>query len=175
MSGKETSMRFASIVQDDISNGDGLGEVLFVQYCSHRCPGCQNPSTWDKDGGYPFTEKYLEIILDYFRYNPIASRLTLSGGDPLDNIEESLYVARAFKKEFPGKKLWIYTGYDFEYLLSESKYTEILNLCDILVDGEFHVKERDTTLYCRGSANQRVIDVPKTLASGNIVIHEEDH
>jgi anaerobic ribonucleoside-triphosphate reductase activating protein len=168
-------MRFASIVQDDISNGDGLGEVLFVQYCSHRCPGCQNPSTWSKDGGYRFTEKYLNIILDYFRKNPIARRLTLSGGDPLDNLDISLYVARAFKKEFPNKRLWIFTGYEFSYLISDPKFSEILSLCDILVDGEFHVKERDTTLYCKGSANQNVIDVQASLKSGNLVIHGEDH
>lgn len=167
-----SSMRFAQIVQDDISNGDGLGEVLFMQYCSHRCKGCHNPSTWDRDGGYVFSEKYMKILMDYFRENPIASRLTLSGGDPLDNLDEALYVASEFKREFPDKKLWIYTGYLFEYLMDNPQYREILKLCDILVDGEFHLDERDTTLYCKGSRNQRIIDVPKTLSSEKIVIHE---
>jgi anaerobic ribonucleoside-triphosphate reductase activating protein len=165
-------MRFAQIVQDDISNGDGLGEVLFMQYCSHRCVGCQNPSTWDKNGGYLFSDKFMDILLRYFEQNPIASRLTLSGGDPLDSLEMALYVSRRFKERFPDKKLWIYTGYSIEYLLSNPQYSEILNLCDILVDGEFHIDEKDTTLYCKGSRNQRVIDMKQTLSQKEIIIHE---
>ena len=165
--------RFASIVQDDISNGDGLGEVLFVQYCSHHCKGCHNPQTWDKCGGYIFTEKYMCILMDYFKNNPIASRLTLSGGDPIDNIDLSTRVAKRFKELYPDKMLWIYTGYTYSDIKDREDCQDILELCDVLVDGEFHEDERDITLYCKGSKNQKVLDIKKTREYGYEVLWEE--
>lgn len=169
MKGLPNDIRFAAIVQDDISNGDGLGEVLFLQGCTHHCKGCHNQCTWDFGGGYRFTEKYFQILMEYFIKNPIATRLTLSGGDPLDSLAGATYIAQEFKANFPSKQLWVYTGYLYEDLVNKIQYKPILDLIDILVDGEFDLSLRDTTLYCKGSSNQRVIDIKATMERGCIV------
>ena len=162
-------IRYAGIDKYEYNNGIGIGVTLFTQFCSHQCLGCHNPETWDKEGGEPFTKDVYEDLLDTLADDQIT-RLTLSGGDPLDSLNLSCFVASNFKKRFPNKQLWVYTGYTFEHILENPKYNQIIDLCDILVDGEFDINKKDLSLAFRGSANQRIIDVKKSLAQNNVVL-----
>ena len=161
-------MRYHNITKDDMLNGDGLRVVLWVAGCSHHCKGCQNPQTWDPEGGIPYDTQAEEELFSLLERDYISG-LTISGGDPLfeDNREEILRIVKKLKKTFPDKSVWIYTGYSYE----DVKDLEVLELIDVLVDGRFILEERDITLPWKGSANQRVIDVKKTRELGQIVLH----
>ena len=167
---KNVELKYADILYDDIVNGDGVGATLFVQFCPHHCKGCQNPETWSKHGGQVFTLKSFENLMTYFETKPYVNHLSLSGGDPLANLELTNFIASEFKYRFPSKKIWIWTGYKYEDLIKDKKYWPILELCDVLVDGRYIDKLRDLTLKFRGSSNQRVIDVQKSLKAKEIVL-----
>jgi len=161
-------MNYHNITKDDMLNGDGLRVVLWVAGCSHYCSECQNPVTWDPNGGIPFDqaareEVFAELSKDYI------SGITFSGGDPLysSNEPEITKLARQIRESFPLKTIWLYTGYTWD----EIKDREILQYLDVLVDGRYVKEQRDTLLHWRGSANQRVIDVKKTLEQGRVVLH----
>ena len=164
------SLRYSGIKKFDIENGLGIGYTLFVQHCTHKCVGCHNPRTWSKEGGHEYTEDLLEDMLEFFKNNPQVKRLTLSGGDPLVNLELSEYVAFKFKEMFPNHKLWIYTGFTYEYLIKHEKYKKLLNVCDILVDGKFDIDKRKPNLKFKGSDNQRCIDIQKSLKEKEIIM-----
>ena len=166
------TFRYAGVYYDDIANGEGLGCVFFTQYCPHKCKGCHNPSTWSRDGGMEFTEDVFNNIMNYFENTPFADRLTLSGGECLSNLELTNLIASEFKRRFPERKLWIYTGYKFEELLNKPKYSSILEMTDIIVDGKFELDKRDITLAFRGSSNQRIIDVKKSLENNQIILYK---
>ena len=155
-------MRYHNITKDDMLNGDGLRVVLWVAGCSHCCEGCQNPSTWDANGGIPFDDEAKEEIFAELR-KPYISGVTFSGGDPMycTNYPDVKALASEIKEKFPDKTIWMYTGEVWENLYEDP----IIKLIDVLVDGEFHIKERDVKLLWKGSANQRVIDVAASLAS----------
>ena len=155
-------MRYHNITKDDMLNGDGLRVVLWVAGCSHCCEGCQNPSTWDANGGIPFDDDAKEELFCELR-KPYISGVTFSGGDPMfcNNYQDIKALAAEIKEKFPNKNIWMYTGEVWENLYEDP----IIKLIDVLVDGEFHIEERDALLLWKGSANQRVIDVAATLAS----------
>ena len=161
-------MRYHNITKDDMLNGDGLRVVLWVAGCSHHCKGCQNPITWDPDGGIPFEQKDKEEIFEQLNQSYIEG-ITFSGGDPLHekNIREVTELAKEIKKKYPDKTIWLYTGYRWE----EVKTLEIIKYLDVMVDGRFDLASRDVTLQWKGSPNQRVIDVQKTLEIGLVVLH----
>ena len=151
-------------------NGDGLRVVLWVAGCNHCCRECQNPITWDPNGGLPFTEAeereiFAELDKEY------VSGITFSGGDPLhpSNISAVTALARKIKEKYPNKTICLYTG----SLWEEIQHEEILHYLDVLVDGEFQVDKLDVGLKWKGSSNQRVIDVPSTLCEHRIVLHAE--
>ena len=169
INGVETDFKYAGIDKFDVNNGNGVGATLFVQGCSHHCKGCHNQSTWDKYGGMQFTQKSYDYLFNILS-NPLISRFTLSGGDPLDNVEFTYFLSKNFKSLYPKKKLWIYTGYAYETIIQKSKYQNILNLCDVLVDGEFKIEEKDLRLQFKGSKNQRVIDVKKSVSENRIIL-----
>lgn len=163
-------MNYHNITKDDMLNGDGLRVVLWVAGCTHHCPECHNPETWDVHGGIAFDlaarqELWEELKKDY------VSGITFSGGDPLhpENLEEMEALARECKRRFPDKSIWLYTGYEWE----EIAYLPIVELVDVLVDGPFLTDYKDTQLYWRGSSNQRVIDVAKSREMGEIVLYCE--
>ncbi len=152
-------------------NGDGLRVVLWVAGCDHCCPECQNPITWDPNGGLPFTEAeraeiFTELDKDYI------SGITFSGGDPLHpaNITEVTELAREIKKRYPDKTIWLYTG----SLWEEIRREEVVKYLDVCVDGEFEVQKKDLMLKWKGSSNQRVINVPETLRRNEIVLHQDN-
>lgn len=163
-------MRYHNITKNDMLNGDGLRVVLWVAGCGHACPGCHNPVTWDAMGGLVFddaarNELFAELKNDYI------SGVTFSGGDPLfpGNRNEVEQLCRKIKKQFPDKTIWLYTGYRWEEICQ----MPVMECLDVIVDGPYVESMRDTQLMWRGSKNQRVIDVQKTLMHGQIVLHLE--
>lgn len=158
-------MNYHKLSKFDTANGNGIGVVLWVSGCNHHCPECHNPQTWDKNSGKEFTPETMAELVKSLD-NPHVKRLTFSGGDPLfpDNRETCTQIARQIRSLFPEKKLWLYTGYNWD----EIKDLEICKYLDVLVDGEFKIDLKDISLYFCGSSNQRVIDVPKTLKSGTV-------
>ena len=173
-------MQYHNITKDDMLNGDGLRVVLWVAGCGHACPGCHNPITWDENGGLPFDEAakeeiFTELAKDY------VSGVTFSGGDPLypANREQVGALAREVHARFPEKTIWCFSGYDFEKdilgrMMQESEVTrELVPLFDVLVDGKFVEDLKNLSLKFRGSENQRILDVPRSLAAGKAVWMEQ--
>lgn len=170
-------MNYHDITKEDMKNGDGLRTVLWVAGCEHHCPGCQNPVTWNKDGGIPFDEKAREELMQSLEPDYISG-ITFSGGDPLApyNLSEVLALIKEISVRFGKKKtVWIYTGYTLSQLLEDSITNPILKeiLCntDTLVDGEYKQDLRDVSLRWRGSSNQRVIDIRQSLEIGEAILH----
>lgn len=163
-------MRYHNITKDDMLNGDGLRTVLWVAGCSHCCKDCQNPITWDANGGLPFDEEAREELFTELKKDYISG-VTLSGGDPLfySNRADVLSLVKEIREKFPDKTIWLYTGFVWETI----EQLEIMDYIDVLVDGEFVVELKDTQLYWRGSSNQRVIDVKATKRTGSVVLHCE--
>lgn len=162
-------MRYHNITKDDMLNGDGLRVVLWVAGCEHHCKDCQNPVTWNPDGGIEMTTSEMQEIHEQLSKDYISG-ITFSGGDPLHpaNWECICKIAEWVKHLFPTKTIWCYTGYLFEQV----KDLPVMKYIDVLVDGEFVQELADVTYRWAGSTNQRVIDVQKTLKSGKIVLHK---
>lgn len=163
-------MRFHNITKDDMLNGDGLRVVLWTAGCGHRCDECQNPVTWDPDGGVPFTDASRQELFEALDKSYVSG-ITFSGGDPLfcTNETEVTLLAKEIREKFPNKTIWLYTGYLWDYV----KTREIVQYLDVVVDGPYVKQLRDTQLHWRGSANQRVIDVKESLARRKLVLHCE--
>ena len=183
-------MRFASMRNLDISNGEGVGVSLFVQGCDRHCFNCFNSETWDFNGGKEWTEetknKFMELI-----DRPYIKRISVLGGEPLaeQNLDEVLSLIKEIRISFPKKTIWLYTGFEWNSLMSKicqptfpdkdfehiieihKKRKEIISLCNIVIDGEYIDEQRDITLKWRGSSNQRVIDVKQSLAQNKIVLY----
>ncbi len=162
----------ADLQTDSIVDGPGLRAVLWTQGCGHHCPGCQNPGTWDFNGGGLVP---IDMVLEAIDELEYQDGITFSGGDPMFQPEACNLIADYARNK--GLNIWVYTGFTFEELMELSKkkpiYKEFLSKIDVLVDGRFHMAERDLSLLFRGSANQRLIDMPKTLKSGKIVLFDE--
>ena len=159
-------MKYHNITHDDMLNGSGLRVVLWVSGCEHMCPNCHNQITWDINNGLDFDEEAKKEIFDALEKDYIKG-ITFSGGDPLhkQNREDILKLAKEIKLKFPKKDIWLYTGYTWE----EINDLDIIQYIDILVDGRFIEELADEQLHWRGSPNQRVIDVKRTLIEDKIV------
>ena len=170
-------MNYATIKWVDVANGPGVRVSLFVSGCTHRCPGCFNEEAWDFNYGRPFTQADEDKIVRALAPAHIKG-LSLLGGEPFepDNQRALLPLLRRVKELYPDKTIWCYSGYllDKELLMpsrARCEVTDSLLLCiDILVDGPFIEAQKDLNLRFRGSANQRIIDVRKTLTSGSVVL-----
>ncbi|MFR7668394.1 MAG: anaerobic ribonucleoside-triphosphate reductase activating protein [Mediterraneibacter faecis] len=169
-------MNYGEIKKCDIANGEGVRVALFVSGCRHHCKGCFNSMTWDFNYGKKFTEETEEEILEALKPNYIDG-LSLLGGEPFEpeNQEVLVKLLRKVKERYPEKNIWCYSGYLFdEELKKESRarceYTdEMLSMLDVLVDGRFEEDKKNITLLFRGSENQRLIDVKKSLKEGQVV------
>ena len=169
-------MYYGEIKKCDIANGEGVRVSLFVSGCTHHCPGCFNQDTWDFSYGQEYTEETEQEILDALSPGYING-LSLLGGEPFEpqNQEVLVKLLKEVRERYPEKNVWCYSGYLFDReLLSESRarcgYTdEMLSMIDVLVDGRFVEAKKDIRLVFRGSSNQRIIDVKKSLESGGIV------
>lgn len=171
-------MRYADICKLDMSNGIGVGVTLFVSGCSHKCSGCFNPETWSFEKGELFTKETRHKIVELCS-RPYIQRLTLSGGDPLENcnLYELACLTQKIKNDLPHIKIWCYTGYTWEELMDkiESRYyvqylPALLNNIDVLVDGPFIQEKKDITLEFKGSNNQRLINVRESLEQRKVVL-----
>ena len=153
-------MRYHNITKDDMLNGDGLRVVLWVSGCSHCCKGCQNPITWDVNGGVVFDESAKQEIFDQLDKTYISG-ITFSGGDPLHsaNRMDVRTLMAEIREKYPNKTIWLYTGDVWENVM----HYPMMRYVDVLVDGEFMIEKRDIKLMWKGSSNQRVIDVQKSL------------
>lgn len=160
-------MRYNKIRKMDISNGQGVRVSIFMQGCIFNCKNCFNPETHDFNGGKEFTEETIANILELCDKDYIDG-LSILGGEPMHpkNIEGSTKLAKAFKEKFPNKTIWAWTGYSFdEYLMDK----EIVKYLDVVVDGRFVDELRNPLLHFRGSSNQRIIDVKKSLENNQVV------
>lgn len=160
-------IRIAGTVNDSIVDGPGLRYVVFVQGCPHHCPGCHNPETWDPNGG---GEVNAFDLVQEMAVNPLLSGLTLSGGEPFDQPEASVWLA--VHARLQGKNVWCYTGYAWEEILEKNnrEWNNLLRAVDVLVDGPFVQEQKSLDLDYRGSRNQRLIDVHKSLDKGEVVL-----
>ena len=164
-------MKYAQIREMDVTNGSGIGVALFTQGCPYHCKNCFNPETWDFNKGIDWTKETENRIIELLKPEYIT-RLTILGGEPLieRNIEPLTALLKRVKSVYPDKQVWLYTGGDFEVL--EGLYEEIFRYIDILIDGRYIDDLRDYKLKWRGSSNQRVIDVQKSLKEGEIILYE---
>jgi len=182
-------IRYASIRELDISNGEGIGISLFVQGCHFKCFNCFNSETWDFNGGNEWTEetknKFLELAT-----RPYIKRISILGGEPLadENVDEVLNLVNEIRLSFGDTKtIWLYTGFYFEEIIDSTftiqldgwindnlqkieKRREIISKCDVLIDGRYIDIERNPSLKWRGSSNQSVIDIKRTLKQGEVVL-----
>lgn len=164
------TLRLAGVVRESIVDGPGIRMTIFGQGCPHRCPGCHNPETHDPNGGYI---SHPENILKAMEQNPLLQGVTFSGGEPFFQAEAFAALGKEIKKR--GLHLMTYSGYTFEQIMEgieEEKpgWKELLSVTDILVDGRFVLAERSLNLLFRGSKNQRLIDVQKSLEKGEAVL-----
>ena len=174
-------MNYHNITYPDMNNGDGLRVVLWLSGCSHHCYNCQNPQTWDVNSGIPFDksakeELFRELDKDYI------SGLTLSGGDPLHeaNLDGVLDLVNEFRLLFPNKSIWIYSGYQWSEIFNDGVYLtkdcdgwkrrEIVKQCTVMIDGKYMDSLRDPQLKWKGSSNQHVINIEKSMIKGEIVL-----
>lgn len=174
-------MNYGEIKKNDIANGEGVRTSLFVSGCRHHCKNCFNQSTWDFGFGELFTEKTMEEIFDSCAPSWVNG-LSLLGGEPFEpeNQKVLLPFLIMFKERFPDKTIWCYSGFTLEEITGREKSrahtdisSEMLNLIDVLVDGKFIEEQKDISLVFRGSANQRIIDVKKTMADKSITLYLE--
>jgi len=161
-------MKIAGLVQDSIVDGPGFRFVVFTQGCNLGCEGCHNPATWDPFGG---TEIAVEEIVAEMYGNPLTDGITLTGGEPFMQAADCARLASAAREK--NLNVWVHTGFTFEELIikadSDDSVKELLGLTDILVDGRFILAERTLSMKWRGSKNQRVIDVARSVAGGAVV------
>lgn len=156
----------------DVANGPGIRMSVWFQGCPHKCTGCFNEETWDKDGkGDVYNETHLQKIISILDSSPVHKDLSILGGEPLVNynIDAVIDICKNIKKIFPNVQIWIWSGFLFETLIKLEKFQELVNYFDVLVDGKFEIDKKDLTLMYRGSSNQRVINIKETLQNNNQV------
>lgn len=174
-------MNYAEVKYHDIANGSGVRTTLFVSGCRHHCPGCFNPGTWAFEAGAPFTDEVEGQIIASLE-PAYMDGLTLLGGEPFEPENQGALVRllEHVRAEFPRKDVWAYSGFTWQELVDgpsrahTPEALKMLELIDVLVDGPFVLELKDITLRFRGSSNQRIIDVPRSLETGSPVLWEDD-
>ena len=172
-------MNYADIKIADVANGTGVRVSLFVSGCNHHCKGCFNQCAWDFNYGNQFTDKEVDKVINYMDHDYISG-LSLLGGEPLEkqNQEGLLPLVKKVKEKFPNKNIWCYTGYTFDTDVMDKmcntweETPELLSYLDVVVDGKFEEEKKDIRLRFRGSSNQRIIDVKKSLKEKKAVLFE---
>lgn len=183
-------MNIAGIDYESVNDGEGVRTVIYVSGCSHNCYNCHNPETHNINYGVPFTEKLQNEIIENIKKRPFVSGITWSGGDPLheNNLDDVLNFTNKIRLLTPDKTIWLYSGYCWEHVFDNEWYyhpltaekllthrwkrQKILKLCDVMIDGQYIDLQKDITLRFRGSKNQRVIDIKKSLKQNKVVLWE---
>ena len=160
-------IRLLSIVEDTMVDGPGFRTTIYCAGCQHACPGCHNPQSWNEEGGRRMS---ITDIMDVIKADPFAN-VTFTGGDPMFQAEGFCELAQAIKSQTQ-KTIWCFSGFTFEVLLKNPEQRKLLQFIDVLVDGPFVQSLRDEDLLFRGSSNQRILDVPKSLKAAMPVLYE---
>jgi len=172
-------MHYADIKKADIANGLGVRVSVFVSGCHHQCKNCFNKEAWDFNYGKEFTQKEIDKVLEELDH-PYVAGLSLLGGEPLEYVNQQglLPLVKQVKEKFPDKNIWCYTGYTFETDVMDHMYKswketpELLSYIDVMVDGKFVEEKKNAKLRFRGSSNQRILDVPKSVREKKAVLFE---
>lgn len=163
-------MNFAQIRKYDVANGPGIRTTIFVTGCTHKCPNCFNEEYQDFNFGNPWTRKETDEVIEDLKLDEVKG-LTVLGGEPFQNEVDLLQVLRDIKKEVQ-KDIWIFSGYTYEEILKDQDKKKLLEECDVLVDGRFVEALKDLSLRFRGSSNQRIIDIKKSLEANKVVLFD---
>lgn len=163
-------MNFAQIRKYDVANGPGIRTTIFVTGCTHKCPNCFNEEYQDFNFGNPWTRKETDEVIEDLKLDEVKG-LTVLGGEPFQNEVDLLQVLRDIKKEVQ-KDIWIFSGYTYEEILKDQDKKKLLEECDVLVDGRFVEALKDLSLRFRGSSNQRIIDIKKSLEVNKVVLFD---
>lgn len=156
------------VVFSSAVDGEGFRDTVYVNYCPHHCEGCHNPQTWDKENG-------IEVSIDEVLSDLTKSRITnvtYSGGEPFCQAEALAELTRRLKAR-TDKTVWVYSGYTFEEIIADPKKKELLSLCEVLVDGRFVLSKKEENLRFKGSTNQRIIDIQKSLSQKQVVLWQD--
>lgn len=173
-------LKYKTITSPDINNGLGCRITIWISGCTHRCPGCHNPELWDYENGLIlFYQDVIDSVSKELNLKSYIDGITFCGGDPLDqsekNLNELVEFIQTIKKNVKRKfNIWIYSGDIYENLVQKESQVNVLKECDVLVDGPYIKEKRNITLAFRGSENQRIIDLKKSLGTGKIVKLELD-
>ena len=168
-------MNYIEIKKHDIANGVGIRVSLFVSGCRHKCKGCFNTEAWSFSAGKEFNDQVFSEILEYLTPNYIDG-LSLLGGEPFELENASILISymKKIKEILPNKTIWAYSGYTYEELLNNDITKKLLETVDVLVDGKFELNLKNPSLAFRGSENQRIIDIKKSLKKGEIILHPKN-
>lgn len=169
-------MNISDIKKFDFINGEGIRVSIFVSGCNHYCKNCFNTKTWNENFGEEFTDEIQELLFEHIEDNFfVISGISILGGDPTysTNIQPLIDFTNRFKIRFPTKTIWIWSGYTYEEISKDKKMFELINNCNVLVDGKFKEELKNLDLKFRGSENQRVIDVQKSLTNNKIELYLE--
>ena len=166
-------MRITQIRKTDVANGTGIRVTIFVAGCTHRCAGCFNREYFSFEAGELVTDDMIDHIIQLAQKDYIEG-LSVLGGEPLQQVFDKTLVTllKRFKQEV-GKSIWLYTGYTYEEAIQRQERLDILSYCDVLVDGKFELKQKDLRLKFRGSRNQRIIDVQRSLNEQGVILYDE--
>ena len=166
-------MRITQIRETDVANGTGIRVTIFVAGCTHRCAGCFNREYFSFEAGELVTEEMMDQIISLSQKDYIEG-LSVLGGEPLQQVFDKTLVTllKRFKQEV-GKSVWLYTGYTYEEAIQRQERLDILSYCDVLVDGKFEIAQKDLRLKFRGSRNQRIIDVQRSLNEQGVILYDE--
>lgn len=164
--------RYALIRKNDIANGLGIRTTFWVQGCVFKCPQCHNKEQWDFNGGYEFTKDTINEIVESISADGVMRDFTILGGEPFakENVQMCIDVIDAVREKYPSIDIWIYSGFTFEHIIEHSKRKELVSKCDVLVDGQFVQELYDIKLKFKGSSNQRIIDVKRSLDKNSIKV-----
>ena len=169
--------RYYGIIADDVVNGEGICVSFWVMGCKHFCPFCHNKAAWstEPDAGKKLPEDYLEQILYLISKNGIQRNFSMLGGEPLLDINRELVltILKKVKETYPTIKTYLWTGYVYEDIIDQPLVRDIMKYVDVLIDGPFVLAQRDISLFLKGSTNQRVIDVKKTMKSNKVVLYHD--
>lgn len=163
-------MNLSGVKYESFVDAEGVSCVLFTSGCFHHCKGCHSPQTHDPSYGMEITSELVDKINSEINKRPFLNALVLSGGDPMYYPEECAELVE--KIAAPNNNVWVYSGFTYEEIVADPKKKKLLDKCKVLVDGEFKISERDTTLSFRGSRNQRVIDLERTRVENKIILYK---
>lgn len=157
---------------ESFADADGVSCVLFISGCRHKCPGCHSPQTHDFNYGVDFDDQMIKFINAEISKRPFLNALVLSGGDPMYSAKD--LIPMLSKLHIPHQNLWCYSGFTFEEIMADADMSALLRHCNVLVDGMFDISKRDITLKFRGSSNQRLIDVQKSIQNNEVVLWDSE-